>query len=601
MSSHAPPSTPTAPFCRNPEAARRVADSTRQTDGPFGAGRTLFSLALAILLLLAVPNLPGAEPVRIDIEKTIDRVQDGIVAYYPFREGEGFTTADRGEVVTPLDLRLSDGVDWIPGRNGVRFFGQGALVGHNARKLSTAIRSSREFTLEFWCKQEPSNRSQSLISFTSGSAERNLWLGTSFGRLTGGLVRDVPVSPVMRSRFNSFDRLMYGLVSTTESRPTGGWAAVAYLHKRPSVHHYVLRFADETAKFYRDGQVVSERELVGTTAEWELDDNLFVGNDFDGKSPWRGELYLLAVYSRALSANEVRINFAAGNRIEASPAEEPPSPAARVPGNPPGGPVEPAPENRPPMVDAGPDRTVWGTHAGVELAGAVEDDGLPHGQLDVTWKQLEGPDDAIFEDQYIPGTRVECKAYGRYVLELTASDGEMSTSDTLTLMIEPGEGQNARVTQDLIAFYPFREGDGGVALDESEYGAPLDLELSEGVSWLPGRWGVELAKGSVLESAAAEKIHQAVTASNAFSFEVWAKPLNDSQGGPARLVSNSSDAHNRNFTLGPRSRTCTLGCGRPSRQRTVAHTWFGRGQWRSSRNISWSRSTARCSRCFATG
>ncbi len=518
------PPIATFPPSRSLTAKDRAA---RTRHGRFEHRAWLFGLAVATLFLLGVPHVPGSEPAHLDVEKTVERVQDGVIAYYPLIEGEGATAADYSEFGAPLNLRVSDGVEWIAGRNGVRFSGQGALVGQNAAKLNQAIRSSREFTFELWCRRDGVGGFQSLVSLTRTGAERNVRLSSWLGRF------------------------MIGLVRTTETRATGGLAAIANLHKKPQEHHFVLRFADETATLFRDGQAISERQLVGTTANWGLNHNLFVGNDFNGESPWHGELYLLAVYNRALSDREIRLNFEAGNRAEGLPEEEEPDPAARVDANPPGGPAEPPAENKPPRVNAGPDRTVSGGHAGILLAAAVADDGLPNGQLEVTWAQLNGPGEALFADRYRPDTRVECNAYGRYVLELTASDGELTSTDTLTLDIERGVGGSARVEQDLIAFYPFHEGAGRVALDESGYGNSLDLEMTEGVSWLPGRWGVQLAKYSKLQSAAAEKIQEAVTSANAFSFEVWATPLNNTQGGPARLLSNSWDAQNRNFTMGP--------------------------------------------------
>jgi RHS repeat-associated protein len=92
------------------------------------------------------------------------------------------------------------------------------------------------------------------------------------------------------------------------------------------------------------------------------------------------------------------------------------------------------PENRAPVVDAGPDRVVSGLAD--TLAGSVTDDGLPFGApLSVLWTQVEGPAAAELLAPAAAATTVRFAAPGAYAFRLTASDTALSASDEVRLAV----------------------------------------------------------------------------------------------------------------------------------------------------------------------
>jgi hypothetical protein len=92
--------------------------------------------------------------------------------------------------------------------------------------------------------------------------------------------------------------------------------------------------------------------------------------------------------------------------------------------------------NRAPTVDAGPDQTIVLPEA-ARLAPTVEDDGLPHGgRPTVRWSQVSGPGTATFFDAGAAHTMATFSALGTYVLRLSASDGELTADDELTVTVE---------------------------------------------------------------------------------------------------------------------------------------------------------------------
>ncbi len=106
------------------------------------------------------------------------------------------------------------------------------------------------------------------------------------------------------------------------------------------------------------------------------------------------------------------------------------------------------------------------------------------------------------------------------------------------------------MTQDLLALYTFAEDSGTTVPDVSNVGAPLNLEISGNTSWIAAGGLAVNSSSSISSPGAASKIIDAVRTSDALSVEVWIKPTNITQDGPARIASISSDQSNRNFTLG---------------------------------------------------
>lgn len=92
--------------------------------------------------------------------------------------------------------------------------------------------------------------------------------------------------------------------------------------------------------------------------------------------------------------------------------------------------------NSPPAVSAGVDITFrLPAHGGV--TGTVHDDGLPTASVTTTWTKVSGPGTVTFGDAHALVTTVTASVAGTYVLRLTASDGVLSTSDTVTVTVGP--------------------------------------------------------------------------------------------------------------------------------------------------------------------
>lgn len=112
-----------------------------------------------------------------------------------------------------------------------------------------------------------------------------------------------------------------------------------------------------------------------------------------------------------------------------------------------------------------------------------------------------------------------------------------------------------RVDTDLIAKYEFKTGSGAIAYDTSGVEPAANLNLVGNVGW-SSAWGIRLADSGKAQASTSEsrKIYNLIRGAGEYSIEAWIIPENVAQGendnDPARIVSLSGSANERNFTLG---------------------------------------------------
>jgi len=116
----------------------------------------------------------------------------------------------------------------------------------------------------------------------------------------------------------------------------------------------------------------------------------------------------------------------------------------------------------------------------------------------------------------------------------------------------PWPGARAdRVTSDLVVLYDFTETEGTVIRDSIPIVPTLDLTIPDAskVEWL--KPGLRVKEAIIAKASNARtKLGGSDFFTKGITIEVWVKPLNNTQGGPARIVTFSQDSGNRNWTLG---------------------------------------------------
>ena len=226
------------------------------------------------------------------------RVQSGLVVLYDFQADSGDVVYDRAGSKQPINLKIEDAaaVRRFSGSLQIR---SETLIRNNSgvKRLMSAIKRSGELTAEVWIEPRSTNQSgpARILSLSKNSTQRNLTLGQDGDRF------DV--------RFRSTETSDNGLPSVSSES-----GAVT----RDLTHLVYTRTASGDTRVYVNGQVNIAKSVEGTVKNWNRSYSLMLGNERDGSRPWLGTYHLVAIYSRALSEQEVQQNYAAGSGVQST-------------------------------------------------------------------------------------------------------------------------------------------------------------------------------------------------------------------------------------------------------------------------------------------
>ncbi len=167
--------------------------------------------------------------------------------------------------------------------------------------------------------------------------------------------------------------------------------------------HLSLTWDGTTIRAYQDG-VLQASELFSGDGLRQTRFDTRIGASMYGSHPYQGELDDLRIYRTSLDGEAIA---AIANRVA-------------------------------PVVTLGEDQTLQ-KHESVELHASVTVRDLPPepGQLSIQWRQISGPGQVTFHDATNKDTSATFSKEGTYVLELSASDGEVSGRDRVTVTVEP--------------------------------------------------------------------------------------------------------------------------------------------------------------------
>ncbi|MFO7656000.1 MAG: LamG-like jellyroll fold domain-containing protein [Bacteroidales bacterium] len=228
----------------------------------------------------------------------------GPILLYTFSEVENDSIIkDMSDVEPIVDLRMTKEVQKIEGSNGVIIsddqdsFVQGLFsYGDPPAGISEKIKASGAFTYEAWLRPASSTLGECrIISYSGGSASRNASL---LIKLTNVEIRTRTVN----NGNNGY--LLPWLIGPiiTEDLP---------------VVHFVYTFDGGAENFYVDGSLFNSRtELDDNIQGWDSTFTFIIGTELNNdavRRQYKGEIYLVAVYDKALTPDEVSANFDAGH------------------------------------------------------------------------------------------------------------------------------------------------------------------------------------------------------------------------------------------------------------------------------------------------
>ncbi|MFC6633582.1 LamG domain-containing protein [Microbulbifer taiwanensis] len=223
------------------------------------------------------------------------RVENNAIALYEFKTGSGTTAYDTSGVNPAIDLRLSGDVEWL-GSWGIQLKGgkaQGATA--TSRKLYDTLTATGEYTIEAWVA--PANVSQEgparIVTYSGGNDIRNFTLGQALYNYT------------LQNRSDSTDADGMPALITDDMAERA----------QATLQHVVATYDPiDGRKLFVNGEFTGDAdpaaaELLST---WDDTFALALGSEVSGDNPWEGSVRLLAIHSRALSAEDIATNYEVG-------------------------------------------------------------------------------------------------------------------------------------------------------------------------------------------------------------------------------------------------------------------------------------------------
>ena len=236
-----------------------------------------------------------------------------MVVLYELEEGSGTTVNDTSGVGVPLNLTVENAgaVSWVSGGLSITSSTIVESAGA-ATKIINSLMASNEISIEGWVK--PANTSQSgpsrMVTLSANPSVRNFTLGQS--------------GSYYNTRLRSTSTSVNGIpsLSTPSGSLTTALTHVVFTRDHPS----------GTTRMYINGSQVSSGNTPSSFSNWDQSFKFGLANELTMNRTWLGELHLVAIYSRELSASEVSQNFNAGpNGIYQTPTPTPTPVAVQAP------------------------------------------------------------------------------------------------------------------------------------------------------------------------------------------------------------------------------------------------------------------------------
>ncbi|MEV4257082.1 LamG domain-containing protein, partial [Spirillospora sp. NPDC049652] len=240
----------------------------------------------------------GEHTLKLSLAVRVGRPPTGLQALYRFDEGSGATVHDSSGVGAPLDLTAAStqGMSWSSG--GLTLTKPTLLrSGAPAAKLNAAVKAGNEISVEAWVKPVTgllTNGQFDILTVSSDDTHRNVTLQQRKGLLDS----------------SSMDAWLR--TDATDATGSPDLATPAGSLGPALTHLAFTRSADGRTRIYLNGQLKAEHTVGGSLAAWNDQFELALGDEITGGRAWLGTYRMVALYNRALSAEEVTARFASG-------------------------------------------------------------------------------------------------------------------------------------------------------------------------------------------------------------------------------------------------------------------------------------------------
>jgi hypothetical protein len=225
-----------------------------------------------------------------------NRFEQFTIAKYQFKDLIDGVVVDTSGVEPQLNLTTTGDVTHMGGW-GINIGaggGKAQATTTASAKLSSRIKASGEYAIEVWAA--PANVTQEdayIVSYSGGAMARNATLG----------------------------QRAYQYEGLNRSTTTGANGAPALLTNdddqdaQASLQHVVLNYDPVNGRrIYVNGNFTGDADPRdgGSLGDWDDTFSLVFGNETSNNRQWRGVIRFVAIHDRALTDEQVQMNFAAG-------------------------------------------------------------------------------------------------------------------------------------------------------------------------------------------------------------------------------------------------------------------------------------------------
>ena len=228
---------------------------------------------------------------------------EGPIVFYTFETVENDSLIKDVSGVDPIiDLVMTDGVTKIEDRNGVvienidESYTHGLYSIDAPEGLNDAIQNTYAFTVEFWGK--PTSVEQwdaRMVTYSLDGGNRNFSL----------LLQYASFETRVRTITNGLNGYNFP------------WQTADVLTEPVPEIHVVWTYEAGEENLYYDGDLLEFNDERGhDISNWDSTYKLIIGvedNNVDTRRQYEGEVYMVAIYDWALSEEEVKANYDAGN------------------------------------------------------------------------------------------------------------------------------------------------------------------------------------------------------------------------------------------------------------------------------------------------
>jgi len=206
-----------------------------------------------------------------------------------------YTTVLLFVLLFPFDFHLlaTNHAEWNNLQTGINFPERGQILSEKpAKQLAEKIIMGTGLSIEIWVETLNSHQDgpARIISFSSNTASRNFTLG------------------------QSFDQLIFRLRTTeTSNNGTNPHLVLDHVFMKKELLHIVVTYNKIEQQVFINGELKGKFDHVkGNFNNWDVTQQLVIGNEVTGNRPWMGKIYFTAIYNSALNRNSVFNNYLLG-------------------------------------------------------------------------------------------------------------------------------------------------------------------------------------------------------------------------------------------------------------------------------------------------